>query len=154
MLCSGLVGRPVENSASSSARSCPCTPATAPIARGIGDAPGDSQVRMKSAIRQCPVDLRPRAMHDHQARAQHVQQRQVVHDVDQVAVQHGFAAQQDDEGPAAVGADIRGRSAEPAGVLLGFMSAFQVGAWDGYIRNCNRIIAAAGGGGTTGIRSG
>jgi hypothetical protein len=72
------------------------------------------------------VDLRPRAMHQHQADAHAVEQRDVMDQrLRRARLQH-FAAEGDDEGAAAKGVDVGRRLAHPgdqAGIGVGLAAA-------------------------------
>ena len=63
--------------------------------------------------RQDRLDLRPAAVRDDQLDAEAVQQVQVVDDAEERVVGHDFAAERDDERPAAECVDVRGRRADP-----------------------------------------
>ena len=56
---------------------------------------------------QARLDLRTRAMHQHQAHAEAVQQHQVVDDIGEIRVGDPLARQHDHEGAVAMGVDIR-----------------------------------------------
>jgi hypothetical protein len=93
---------------------------------GIGDAQALVEARRQAARLHLGVDLRPRAMHQHQADAHAVEQRDVV---DQrlrgTGLEH-FAAEGDDEGTTAKGVDVGRRLAHPgdqAGVGIGLAAA-------------------------------
>ena len=83
---------------------------------------GDAQAvvvgRGQPVLDQVLVDLRARAMHQHQLDAQRVQQRDVMHDVAEVLVVHGLAAEQQHEGLAAMPVDVGRGVAEPVHVLV------------------------------------
>ena len=55
-------------------------------------------------------------VHNYQPDTECLEQRQVVHDVGKVRCRNGVSTQQDHEGLAAMGADVRGRIPEPARV--------------------------------------
>ena len=63
----------------------------------------------QAAAGQAAFYLRARAVDQHQAHAQAVQQHQVMDDIAEVGVLHTVAGQHDDKGAVAVGIDV-GRS--------------------------------------------
>ena len=81
--------------------------------RGIGDAQALVELRREAACVHLGVDLRPRAMHQHQAYAHAVEQRDVVDQRLRGARFEHFATEGDDEGAAAKGVDVGRRLAHP-----------------------------------------
>ncbi len=67
--------------------------------------------------RQAGFDLWARAVHQHQAHPQAVEQHQVVDDIAEVGVFNAVAGQHDHEGAVAVGIDIGRRVAKPIDVF-------------------------------------
>jgi len=74
-------------------------------------------VRRQAAIGQPAFDLRARAMHQHQAHAQAVQQHQVVDDIAEIRVFHPIAREHDHKGAVAMGIDIGGCMTQPVDVI-------------------------------------
>ncbi|MNP48079.1 hypothetical protein D3C76_1421710 [compost metagenome] len=68
-------------------------------------------MRGQAAGRQPALDLRTRAMDQHEAHAKAVQQYQVVDDVAEIRVFDAIARKHDHEGAVAMGIDVRGRMA-------------------------------------------
>ena len=65
------------------------------------------------------LDLRARAMHQHQPHAEAGEQIEVVRQRDELAVGHDLAAEGDDERAPTEGVDVRRRGAEPVDELFG-----------------------------------
>ena len=62
---------------------------------------------------QAFLNLRPHAMHQHQAHAERIEQVDVVNQIDEILPQHRFAAEGEHEGLAAKGVDVRRGGTEP-----------------------------------------
>ena len=86
--------------------------------RQIGDPELAREARLDAARRELAIDLRPRAVHQHQLRAEAVQQRQVVDEGLEVGAVGHLAAERDHEHAAVVGVDI-GRSSAQGGDEIG-----------------------------------
>ncbi|MNJ17560.1 hypothetical protein D3C77_118430 [compost metagenome] len=85
--------------------------------RGIGDAHAAMVVRGQAAAGQAAFDLRTRAMHQHQANPQAVQQDQVVDDIAEVGVLDAVSGKHDHKGAVAVGIDVRRSMTQPIDVF-------------------------------------
>jgi len=86
--------------------------------RAVGDPQITVKVRGYAARGQTCLDLRARAVHQHQAHAEAVQQHQVVDDIAEIRVGDTLARQHHDEGAVAVGIDIGRSVAEPIDVVV------------------------------------
>ena len=86
--------------------------------RAVGNPQVAVKVRGQAAGRQAGFDLRARAVHQHQAHAEAVQQHQVVDDIAEVGIGHAFTGQHHHKGAVAVGVDIGGRVTEPVNVVV------------------------------------
>ncbi|MCY1546208.1 hypothetical protein D9M68_821960 [compost metagenome] len=85
--------------------------------RTIGDPQVAVEVRGQAASGQARLDLRARAVHQHQAHAHAVQQHQVVDDIAEVRVSDPLAGQHHHEGAVPVGVDVRSSVAQPVDVV-------------------------------------
>src|SRR5690554_208538 len=86
--------------------------------RLVGDAQALVEARLQAALGQPRLDLRTRAVHQHQAHPQAVQQHQVVDDVAEVDMFDGVPRQHDHEGTLAVRVDVGRGIAKPADVVV------------------------------------
>ena len=86
----------------------------------VGDAGAAHIAGARAASGELGVDLRARAMHQHQPHAQRGQQIQVVSERDELAIGHHLAAECHHEGPAAERVDVRRRGAEPVDEAFGW----------------------------------
>ena len=79
----------------------------------VGDAQAPHETRAVFQFFQARLDLRPRAMHQHQAHAQARQQIQIVYEREKPRIRHDLAAKRDDEGAAAKRVYVRRGGTEP-----------------------------------------
>ncbi len=139
LLAIGVLGRPWENAASTPRRIAPAASLTHSSEAAIGDAPTGDEGRGHLLEREQPLHLRPRAVHDDQADAHRLQQRQVVDQAFEAPVLDQFAAEADHEGAPAVRMHVWRDLAQP-GDELGLRQRF---AGRG---RCGRGAAAGGAG--------
>ncbi len=82
------------------------------------------------------LDLRARAMHQHQPDAQRGKQVEVMRQLDELAIRHHLAAERDNEGLAAESVDIGRDGTEPVNEIIGL--EWHVGHSSGCFQNsCN-----------------
>ena len=86
--------------------------------RAVGDPQVTVKARCQAVVGQARLDLRTRAMHQHQAHAEAVQQHQVVNDIAEIRVGNALARQHHHKGAVAVGIDIGRSVAEPIDVVV------------------------------------
>ena len=80
---------------------------------------GGTLGRFEIVVSERAVDFACRTMDDDQTHTEDIEQRQIVNDVDESFRGQGIRAEHHDEGPAAVGANIRRGGAEPLRVGVG-----------------------------------
>ncbi len=102
----GVLAREVDSLASISMRSEPTAALTQSSAALVGDAQVVDESWFQAALQQLRVDLRTRAMHQHQLDAEAVQQRQVVEQRIEIRAQRRLAAKADDENASVVGVNV------------------------------------------------
>ncbi|MNE20657.1 hypothetical protein D3C80_1137900 [compost metagenome] len=85
--------------------------------RGVGDTQATMVVRGQAPGGQAGLDLGARAVDQHQAHAQAVQQHQVVDDIAEVRMLYTITGQHDHKGAVAVGIDVGRSVAKPVDVF-------------------------------------
>ena len=86
---------------------------------GIGHAQAVVEARLQAATRKLDIDLRPRAMHQHQADAECSEEVAVVGEALCALAGGDLATEADDEGTAPEGVNVRCRPAHPGHELGG-----------------------------------
>jgi hypothetical protein len=97
----------------------------------IRDADSPYVLRFQAGRAQLRIDLRPRAVHQHQAHAEAGEQVQVMRERDERAVSDDLAAEGDDKSAPAERVDIRRGGAEPA-YEVGLVGGLHVGSRNRY----------------------
>ena len=102
----------------------------------VGDAQSLVVATGNVLLLQYRLDLRARAVHHDQARAEAVQQVQIVHDAEEGLVGDDLATEGDDDRPAAQRVNVRRRGADPRHERLRIESHRH--PWRGAGRSCGR----------------